>query len=51
MTRSQVANDCRLSRAAVWRMAVGEAREPSFQTVRSVERLYEVKVGPSPLRR
>jgi transcriptional regulator with XRE-family HTH domain len=51
LSRSEIATTCRLSRANVWRLAAGEARNPSFATVRKIEKLYEKKVGPSPLRR
>ncbi|UXN60909.1 helix-turn-helix domain-containing protein [Phyllobacterium zundukense] len=51
MSRDLIAKQCGLSRASVWRLAAGEARTPTYGTVRSLERLYETKVGPSPLRR
>jgi predicted transcriptional regulator len=50
ISRSEIANQCGLSRANVWRIAVGEARKPNYSTIRRIEHLYEQKVGPSPLR-
>ncbi len=51
LSRSEIATSCHVTRATIWRLAAGEAREPTFATVRRIERLYEKAVGPSPLRR
>jgi hypothetical protein len=50
ISRAEIANQCGLSRANVWRIAVGEARKPAYSTIRRIEKLYEAKIGPSPLR-
>jgi transcriptional regulator with XRE-family HTH domain len=33
LSRTQIAEEAGLSRATVWRLATGEAREPSWQTI------------------
>ena len=50
MDRTAIADATRLSRVTIWRMAIGEARQPDYRTVCRIGDLYEQKVGPSPLR-
>ena len=45
LSRTEIAREAHLSRMTVWRLAEGEAREPSFRVVSSIERVYEQRVS------
>jgi len=48
MTRTEIAQQCHMSRNTVCRLATGEAREPSFEKVRKIEVLHAQRVSGSP---
>jgi len=48
LTRAEIAQQAHMSRNTVWRLATGEAREPSYETVRKIEVLHAQRVSGSP---
>lgn len=49
LTRTQIAQQARLSRATVWRLATGEGREPLYSTISAIETVqkkFVARVNP-----
>lgn len=40
MTPSDIAREAGISRATVWRLTVGDSRQPSYEVGHRIERLY-----------
>jgi transcriptional regulator with XRE-family HTH domain len=47
-SRSEIAHGARLSRTTVWRLAVGEARQPSYATITRLKAFATEKIGAVP---
>ncbi|WP_026618571.1 transcriptional regulator with XRE-family HTH domain [Ensifer sp. WSM1721] len=43
LTPSMIARESGISRMTVWRIANGDARQPSYDTVHRIERVYEAR--------
>lgn len=48
LTRSEIAQRAGISRMTVWRLAVGDGRQPAYQTVKALETLRETLAKPTP---
>lgn len=46
VSRTEIARECHVSRATVWRLAEGVVREPAFSTGQRIEQFYFRAVSP-----
>ena len=46
VSRTEIARECHVSRATVWRLAEGVIREPTWTTGRRIEQLFSRAVSP-----